>query len=71
MTALMRVAKEIYGLFVDDGAFALAIVLWIVLLRAVALHAHLAAPLSGFTLFVGIVILLIGSAIRFSRRHKN
>ncbi len=71
MTALLRIAQEIYGLFVDDGAFALAIVLWIVLLRAVALYARPAASLSGFTLFVGLITLLIGSAIRFSRRHKN
>lgn len=67
MKGLKTIAEEIFGLFVDDGNFAVAIVVW---LGAVwFLSSHILADLhwSGVVLFVGLVAILIESAMRRAR----
>ena len=61
MTRLRRFARELWGLFIDDGIFALAILIWIGLCiasPAELLPDHWKSPV----LFVGIAAILIRSA---------
>ena len=68
MKWLRTVLHEVIGLFVDDGSFAFAIVVWMVVLRLVATHLGIAARWSGFILFGGLLAILAESALRFARR---
>jgi len=68
MNWLRTVLTELWGLFVDDGRYALAIVVWLLL-------AWRALPLlgfgSGWNAFVfaaGLLAILVESAIRRARR---
>ena len=69
MRWLRSVIREILGLFVDDGNFAIAIVVWlgvaVLLLPLIAAHKHWAGP----ALFGGLALILIESVMRFSRRR--
>lgn len=58
----------IVGLFVEDGAFALAITLWLGTIWLVLPHLKVPAGLGGITLFVGLALILVESARRQSRR---
>ena len=68
MTWFGTIAAEILGLFVDDGAFALAIVAWIVLTWLVLPRLGAPSGAQGLILFVGLASILIGSAIRAAGR---
>jgi len=69
MDRVRSIVREILGLFVDDGSFAIAIVVWlgvaVVVLRLIAAHAHWAGP----ALFGGLALILIESVMRSSRRR--
>lgn len=71
MRWFQSIAHEIFGLFVDDGSFATAILLWlaatVVLLPRVAAHARWTGPV----LFLGLALVLIESALRFARRRMK
>ncbi len=67
---ISNILREIIGLFVDDGSFALAILLWIGLVRLILPRLHLPIP-GGLILFAGLAIILIESASRFSRRNAG
>lgn len=68
MSWLRNLLAELWGLFVDDGRYALAIVVWLLL-------AWLALPLLGFgggwnalVLAAGLLAILVESALRRARR---
>ena len=68
MSWLRTAAREIFGLFVDDSRFALAILAclalaWLVLPRWPTLGAS-----SGGLLFVALAVALVGSAVLRARR---
>lgn len=73
MIWLRTIAREIFGLFVEDGTFAIAILVWLLLVGG--LHAQL--PLgsvtvpSGPTLFLGLALILTESALRFARSRRK
>jgi hypothetical protein len=59
---------EIYGLFVDDGHFALAILAWLLLIwLAVSLLPALAAW-GGIVFFLGLAAILLVNAMQGARR---
>lgn len=62
MNVLRSALAEIVALFVDDWAFALALVLWVgvIALTRHRLPADLAAPL----LFVGLAVLTLVFVVR-------
>ncbi len=64
---LRTIALELYGLFVDDGLFALAILLWLAL-TVIAAHTHLSPRWRAFALVAGLVAILVDSLVRFSSR---
>ena len=69
MQWLRSIVREIAGLFVDDGSFAAAILVWLavvlVLGRVVAGDRWL-----GCGLFVGLAVVLVESVLRFAGRSK-
>ena len=58
---LGAIAKEIWGLFVDDIGLAIASLVWIVL---VWLGAGWLGPAAGPALFAGLAVILLTSALR-------
>jgi hypothetical protein len=67
---LKSIAREIYGLFVDDGSFALAILVWVAIF-IIALRTAPAARWSGPAFFAGLAVILIENVLRFSRRKTK
>jgi hypothetical protein len=70
MRWLKSIAREIYGLFVDDGSFAGGILVWVALAVAAFPRVALEARWAGPALFAGLALILIESVLRFSRRMK-
>jgi membrane protein implicated in regulation of membrane protease activity len=71
MRWVKSIAREVIGLFVDDGSFAAAILVWLVLAVVVLPRVAPAAHWSGPALFAGLALILIESALRFSRRRTK
>jgi len=58
---IAAIAREIWGLFVDDLGLAIASLIWIVL---VWLGGQWLGPAAGPSLFAGLGVILITSALR-------
>jgi len=58
---IRTIATEIWGLFVDDIGLAIASLVWIVL---VWLGAAWLGPAAGPSLFAGLAVILLSSALR-------
>jgi hypothetical protein len=71
MRWIKSIVREIYGLFVDDGSFAVAILVWLGLAVAVVPRMTAEARWAGPALFVGLAAILIESVLRFARRHTQ
>jgi hypothetical protein len=67
---LRTIALELYGLFVDDGLFAAAILLWLAL-TLIAAHTTLSPRWRALALIAGLAAILIESLIRASGRTKR
>jgi hypothetical protein len=64
---IRNILREVLGLFVDDGRFAVAILVWLGVVRLVLSHLAFMRNTMGIILFVGLGIILIESTIRYSR----
>ncbi len=71
MTWLKPVWSEIFGLFVDDGSFAVAILLWLAVAWLVLPRLGLPAALLPAILFGGLVVILVESATRRARGSRG
>jgi hypothetical protein len=71
MKWLKNVLREIFGLFVDDGAFALAILIWLGLMGWATPHLSISPAFTGLVLFAGLALILIESASRYARHKKS
>ncbi len=71
MLWLKSIAREVFGLFVDDGSFAIAILVWLAFGTVGLPRIFLAARWTGPLLFVGLAIILIESVLRFSRTRRK
>ncbi len=67
MAWIRNIFREVFGLFVDDGSFAVAVLVWIGLVWLVWSRLHRAVP-GGVILFLGLALILVDSVIRFSKR---
>lgn len=65
---IRTVAAEIFGLFVDDGSFAVAILVWVGLVALILPRADIPTAAKGPVLVVGLVAILVESATRRARR---
>ena len=70
MKWLKNILREIFGLFVDDIKFALAILIWLAIMRWATPHLHIPANMTGILLFAGLALILTESALRYSRRKQ-
>jgi hypothetical protein len=68
MRALANVFRELAGLFVDDGALALAIVAIVVLAGIMAALMPDAPLAAGAVLLFGCLGVLLSNAVRAGRR---
>ena len=68
MNWLRTIAAELFGLFVDDGAFALAIVAWLVLLWWLLPSLEIDARWKALILAGGLIAILVESVLRRARR---
>jgi hypothetical protein len=65
------IAREVVGLFVDDGSFAIAILVWLALVVVVLPRVAADAHWAGLALFAGLALILIESVLRFARQHTK
>ena len=67
MKWLRNILREIFGLFVDDGSFALAILLWLAIVRWATPRLNIPSGITGVILFAGLALILAESTTRYSR----
>jgi hypothetical protein len=67
MRWIRPILAEFLGLFVDDAAFAVAILAWLVVIWLVPPMLQIPAPWRGPLLFFGLAAILVESALRRSR----
>jgi len=69
MAVLRTMARELLGLFVDDWAFALLLVVWV---AAFALLGHiLPGALEGALFFAGLAILTLVFVMRKAKSARS
>ena len=68
MAFLVSVLKELFGLFVDDGSLALAVLGWAAVCAVVAATGLAPAALLGPLLFLGLAALMIENVLRRARK---
>ncbi len=67
---LALIRDEAWGLFVDDGVFAGAIVVWLVVAWRVLPRLGLPHWLPGVLLFAGLAAILVFGALRVVRKRE-
>jgi membrane protein implicated in regulation of membrane protease activity len=70
MKWIKTILSEIFGLFVDDAAFALAILIWLGLMRWMAPRLNLPPTAIVIVFFAGLALILIESTARYARRKR-
>jgi hypothetical protein len=60
--------SELFGLFVDDGYLAVAIIVWIVAAAVLLRQVDASGASKGCVLFIGLAIVLAESVLRRARR---
>jgi len=68
MRWMKTILAEIVGLFVDDGRFALAILVWLAAVWLILPHLAVAAGWRGLILFLGLAAILLDGAVRRAGR---
>jgi hypothetical protein len=71
MRWLNSILREIFGLFVDDGSFAIAVLIWLALAVLLLPRIAPAARWSGPALFAGLALILIESVLRYARQNRK
>jgi hypothetical protein len=72
MKAFVTILRELWGLFVDDGSLALALVFWCAVAGLILPHLPLTGGWNGPVLFVGCLAILlvdVGVAVRRRKMH--
>jgi hypothetical protein len=71
MQWLKIVFTEIFGLVVDDGSFAIAILAWLVVAGTMFAYVNIPAGVKGPILFAGLAAILMESAVRRARPRND
>jgi hypothetical protein len=69
MTMIARIAKELIGLFVDDGSLALAILAWVGIVAALLALPVVPTVAAGPLLFAGLAAILAENVLRRARNR--
>ena len=70
MNWIINIAREIFGLFVDDGTFVLAILVWLVVVHWTIPYLSISSAARGTIFFAGLALILVENATRYSRRQQ-
>ena len=68
MKVILTALEELYGLFVDDGAYALAILGWVAIAALILPRLAIERAWLGPVLFAGLAALLLIEIGRTARR---
>ncbi len=68
MSLLRTIWDELYSMFVDDGRYAAAILIWLAAAAAVLPRLGLPSALPPVLLFAGLAGILLNGALRRARR---
>jgi hypothetical protein len=68
MRWIKTIFRELLGLFVDDGSFAIAILVWLGLLWLLLPRLPVSGIWSAAILFAGLGLILIESVLRRARK---
>ena len=67
MTFLKGVISELFGMFVDDGSLAIAILIWTAIAAGLQSMRVVDATFMGPVLFAGLAAILIENVVRRAR----
>ena len=70
MRWIKTIGREIFGLFVDDGSFALAVLAWIGVAWLLG-HRLPHSVIGGVVLLLGLAVILAETTIRFARKARR
>ncbi len=59
--------REIFGLFVDDGSFAITILVWLGVMWLLLPRLGVFSRWNGWILFAGLSLILVESTMRYVR----
>ena len=68
MRWIRAVADEVFGLFVDDGSFAVTIIVWLLLVWLAVSRLGVGSGWAAAGLFLGLAAILVESVVRRARR---
>ena len=68
MKVLKTILDEAIGLFVDDGAYAGAIVVWLLVVASLVRFTTISPNIAATLLFAGLAAILAESALRRARK---
>ena len=71
MTAVIGALKELWGLFVDDGALALGLVAWCAFSGLVLPRLELPDGADAIGLALGCIAILVATLAAAARRHRS
>ena len=71
MKWMRTVVREVVGLFVDDGSFALAIIVWLAIVFAVSYSLGGRGVWVGPVMALGLAAILIENVARSARRRRK
>jgi len=66
MSWLKIILVEIYGLFVDDGSFALVIVVWLGIASFMLPRIDIPSSANALILFAGLLLIMLESVLRLA-----
>ena len=69
MKNVVAVARQVFGLFVDDGGMAVAVLAWLAVVGLLSRLATLSAVWRGPVLLVGLVFLISWACLRSVRQR--
>ncbi len=70
MKWISNIFREIFGLFVDDGSFAVAILAWLAVVHWMGPYLRLAPAATAVIFFAGLALILAESALRYARSRQ-
>ncbi len=68
MNWLRTIGREVFGLFVDSGAFAVSIIVWLAFVGLALPRLGSPPACAGVILFAGLAVLLLESVLRRARQ---
>lgn len=70
MSWMRGIGRELWGLFVEDGSFAVAILAWVAI-TIFLLPAVLPDRWRGAVAFIGLAVILVENVFRTSKRLRD